>query len=76
MSDTFHIYTDISALPANEHETYIGEAFSGICTGGSAVIEVFSVSRRISKNDLVTILPLQLISIRDISDDFSMTFSS
>lgn len=74
MSDTFQIYTDISALPVSKHEEYIGEAFSGVCTGGSAVIEVFSVSHRISKNDLVTILPLQLVSIRDISDDFSMTF--
>ena len=74
MSDNFHIYTDISHIPAKEYETYLEEGFSGICTGGSAVIEVFSVCRQIVKNDLVTILPLQLVSVRDISDDFSMTF--
>ncbi len=74
MSDNFHIYTDISNIPAKEYETYLEEGFSGICTGGSAVIEVFSVCRQIVKNDLVTILPLQLVSVRDISDDFSMTF--
>lgn len=74
MSDNFHIYTDISLLPANEHEAYLDEGFSGVCTGGTAEIEVFSVRRRISKNDLVTVLPRQLVSIRNISADFSMTF--
>lgn len=74
MIDKFQIHTDISSIPANEHETYLQEGFSGVCTGGSAVIELFSVSRRISKNDLVTILPLQLVSIREVSNDFSMTF--
>lgn len=74
MGDNFHIYTDISFLPVNEHEIYQEEGFSGVCTGGSAVMEVFSVRRQIVKNDLVTILPRQLASIHEISDDFSMTF--
>lgn len=74
MSDNFHIYTDISALPACEHEAYLKEGFGGICTGGTAVIKVSSVRRQISKNDLISILPLQLVSIREISADFSMTF--
>ena len=68
------IYTDISHLPLNGHEAYLKEGFGGLCTGGTAVIEVFSVSQRISTNDIVTILPLQLAAIREISDDFSMTF--
>lgn len=74
MGYNFQIYTDISSLPVTEHELYQEEGFSGICTGGSAVIEVFSVRSLISENDIVTILPLQLVSIREISDDFSMTF--
>ena len=74
MHDSFHIYTDISALPVGEHDAYMEEGFGGICTRGTAVIKVFSVSRRISRNDLVTVLPLQQVSIRDVSDDFAMTF--
>ncbi len=74
MSDKFQIYTDAALLPANEHEAYLEEGFGGVCTGGSALIEVFSVPCRISKNDIVTVLPLQLVSIRERSDDFSMTF--
>ena len=74
MDGNFYIYTDLSALPVDEHEAYLAEGFGGVCTGGTAVIEVFSVSRRISKNDLVTVLPLQSVLIREVSPDFSMTF--
>lgn len=74
MNDSFHIYTDLSALPAGEHEAYLGEGMGGICTGGTAVIKVFSTTGRISQNDLVTILPLQLVSISEMSPDFSMTY--
>lgn len=74
MDGNYHIYTDLSALPADEHEAYLAEGFSGVCTGGTAVIKVFSVSRQVSKNDLVTILPLQSVSVREVSPDFSMTF--
>lgn len=70
----FQIHTDISLLPANEHETYFKKGFNGICTGGSAVIQLFSVRYRISENKLLTILPQQLVSISKISDDFSMIF--
>lgn len=74
MSDNFFVYTDISCLPLTEHATYLGERFGGLCTGGTAVIDLFSMRRQISKNDLVTILPFQLGSIHKVSDDFSMIF--
>lgn len=74
MSDNFFVYTDISCLPLTKHATYLGEGFGGLCTGGTAVIDLFSMRRQISKNDLVTILPFQLGSIHKVSDDFSMIF--
>ena len=74
MSDNFFVYTDISCLPLTEHATYLAEGVGGLCTGGTAIIELFSMRRQISKNDLVTILPCQLASIHKVSDDFSMTF--
>lgn len=74
MSEIFQIHTDISLLPATGHDTYQNNGFGGLCTGGSAVIKLFSVCRKISKNDLVTVLPQQLVSISEVSDDFSMTF--
>ena len=72
--ENFQIHTDISLLPANEHEVYLKEGFNGISTGGGAVIQLFSVRYRISEGELITILPQQLVSISEISDDFSMTF--
>jgi AraC-like DNA-binding protein len=74
MSDNFFVYTDISCLPLTEHATYLEEGVGGLCTGGTAMIELFSMRRQISKNDLVTILPCQLASIHKVSDDFSMIF--
>lgn len=74
MSDNFFVYTDISCLPLTEHATYLEEGVGGLCTGGTAIIELFSMRRQISKNDLVTILPFQLGSIHKVSDDFSMIF--
>lgn len=41
MDGNSYIYTDLSALPADEHEAYLAEGFGGVCTGGTAVIEVF-----------------------------------
>lgn len=74
MSNIFQIYTDISFLPVDEHEAYLEEGISGVCTGGTAIVEVSSFPCKIARNDLVTILPLQLASIREVSHDFSMTF--
>lgn len=74
MNDNFQIYTDLSALPADEHEAYLHEGFGGVCTSGTAIIKVFCTSRRISRNDLVTIFPTQSVAIFEMSPDFGMTF--
>ncbi len=72
--DSFHIYYNSSQLPWNETAAYLYEGIAGICTSGTAIFDVFSTSSRISKNDLVIILPLNLVAIREKSDDFKMTF--
>ena len=38
MDGNFYIYTDLSALPVDEHEAYLAEGFGGVCTGGTAVV--------------------------------------
>lgn len=53
---------------------YLEEGINGICTGGSALFNVFGNKRRIVSNDLVVIFPFQLASVTEISSDFSMTF--
>ena len=72
--DNFSIYTDLAHLPMGDKAAYLNEGFTGICTGGNAVVEVCSIPCPISKGDLVAIFPLQLTSIHNISDDFQITF--
>lgn len=72
--EEFNVYTKVEDLPLNETPEYLEEGINGVCTGGSALFNVFSNKRRVVKNDLVTIFPYQLASITEISDDFSMVF--
>lgn len=70
----FCISNETSMLPWSSISSYVPDSIAGVCTAGSAVIEVFSTHSRIIKNDLIVIFPLQLVSIRDKSEDFAMTF--
>ncbi len=72
--EEFNIYTKISDLPLTETPVYLEEGINGVCTGGSALFNVFSNKRKVTKNDLVTLFPYQLTSITEISNDFSMVF--
>lgn len=70
----FPIYHDISDLPFDKYPSYLKEGMAGVCTGGSAVVDVFSNQLTVKKNDLLVIFPHQLVSITDVSDDFSIFF--
>lgn len=72
--EEFNIYTKVSDLPLTETPAYLEEGINGICTGGSALFNVFYNKRKVTKNDLVTIFPYQLASITEISNDFSIVF--
>ena len=68
------ILEDLSRLPIGTEPTYLAEGMVGLCTGGSAVIELFDYSSRVYCDDMVVILPLQFASLHDRSADFSMRF--
>ena len=72
--EEFNVYTKICDLPLTETPAYLEEGINGVCTGGSALFNVFSNKRKVTKNDLVTIFPYQLASVTEISNDFSMVF--
>ena len=59
-TEEFNVYTKIDDLPLNETPAYLEEGINGICTGGSALFNVFGNKRRIVSNDLVVIFPFQL----------------
>lgn len=74
MNNDFHIHINASPFPVSGDGAYLEEGLCGVCTSGTAVIEVFSVVYRISPNDLLNILPMQLVTIREKSDDFLITY--
>lgn len=72
--EDFQIYTDVSDLPMNNYPSYVEEGMGGICLDGSALLDVFSFKTEIRKNNVIVILPYQLVSINEISDDFQIKF--
>ena len=50
--EEFNIYTKVIDLPLDGIPTYLEEGINGVCTGGSALFNVFSNKRRVVKNDL------------------------
>ena len=54
-TEEFNVYTKIDDLPLDENPMYLEEGINGICTGGSALFNVFGNKRRIVSNDLVVI---------------------
>lgn len=73
-TDDFAVYADVKELPLSDCPAYLAEGVVGVCTGGTAVVDVFSTRRRISETDMVIIIPHQLVSMYDASEDFSMLF--
>lgn len=71
----FGIYTDIADLPMTGCPSYIEEGIGGVCESGTATIVVFDVPFQIVPNVVITLMPWQLVFIKEISEDFRITFS-
>lgn len=74
LCEEFKVYSDVRYLPLLRYPSYLSEGFVGICTGGTAVLEVFSNRCRVSENDLVVVIPHMFAVMAERSDDFSMLF--
>lgn len=40
--EEFNVYTKVADLPLNETPGYLEEGINGVCTGGSALFNIFS----------------------------------
>lgn len=58
--EEFNIYTKVIDLPLDGIPTYLEEGINGVCTGGSALFNVFSNKRRVVKNDLINYFSLSV----------------
>lgn len=70
----FSIHTDLSHFPVSACPAYLDESIGAVCISGTATIQVFDIKFRIVPGMIVTLLPWQLVSIKEISPDFRTTF--
>lgn len=74
ISSEFGIHTALADLPLTGCPTYLTASVGGACLSGSATITVFNTRFNIRPGMIVILLPWQLASIGNISDDFRFTF--
>lgn len=74
LNDDIVVCTETDKIPFNDYPSYAVGGICGMCTSGSAEIEIYSDRQKIVKNDLIVIFPNQLVSIMGQSNDFSMTY--
>lgn len=73
-TDEFVISSDLADFPVNECPSYLNEGVGAICLAGTALIQVFNTRCRLEPNAILILLPWELVSIKEISSDFRMTF--
>ncbi len=72
--EEFGISTDRAEFPVSDCPAYLHEVVGAVCLSGSAVIRVFDRECRIEPDMVVTLIPWQLVSLINVSDDFQILF--
>ncbi|MDU1889463.1 MAG: helix-turn-helix domain-containing protein [Dysgonomonas sp.] len=70
----FEIYEGARYLPLTKNPTNIPFGILGLCTSGSVVVNVYLSELYLSKGQLLVILPGELASIKEKSEDFCMDY--
>ncbi|WP_418982547.1 helix-turn-helix domain-containing protein [Alistipes sp.] len=70
----FRISDDPAAFPVTPCPTYLKTGIGGVCRSGHITIQVLETRFRITPGMIVTLLPWQLASVREVSDDFRITY--
>ncbi|WP_289304688.1 helix-turn-helix domain-containing protein [Parabacteroides goldsteinii] len=66
-------YKDVKEIPIPPYPSYIEYGMVILCTEGNARIKVHTYEHLLAKNELIILLPGQLISLNEISKDFSIS---
>lgn len=72
--DEFRICTELSDFPVSDCPAYLKGGVTAVCMSGTAIIVVFDERFRIVPGMVVTLLPWQLVSLKNTSSDFRITF--
>ncbi len=70
----FGIYTQLADFPLGQCPSYLKEGVGAVCTAGAAVLRVFNTEARLVPGVIVILLPWQLASFKEATDDFGITF--
>lgn len=70
----FGIFTDLGDLPISGCPAYLMEGIGAVCRSGAATVKVFNHRFRIVPGMVFVLLPWQLVSIKEVSDDFRIKF--
>lgn len=74
LPEEFRISTELADFPVSDCPSYLREGIGAVCISGTATIHVFDERFRITPGIVVTLLPWQLVSIKNVSADFRMAF--
>lgn len=70
----FRISSSLDDLPLSECPAYLNESIQGVCRSGTATIVVFTTKFRVAVGTGFVLIPWQLVSLKEVSDDFAVDF--
>ena len=70
LGDDLKVCRNLNHLPLTTYPSYIQSGFVIRCTKGSAKIDVNGNVRQIGENEMIILLPGQLVSLNEVSEDF------
>lgn len=70
----FGIFRGRDNFPVTECPSFLDVAIGAVCLSGTAVIQIYNNSCRIERGMVITLVPWQLASIREVSDDFVLLY--
>ena len=74
--DDFRIYTDSHQIPLSHTPLLLDQGLVMVCQNGWADIRVHDTQERLKRSGLLILLPGQLVSLKDQSNDFSADYFS
>jgi len=74
LEDDFKLFKNAYSLPIPNMPFYASFGIMGICLEGNATIKMYQQEHRFVKGELMVILPKQIISLKEKSEDFLMDY--
>lgn len=70
LNDEFRVCRNLKCLPLTTYPSYIQEGLIIFCLRGTACVQIYDNEHLLRENELTVCFPGQLVSFKDVSDDF------